>query len=137
MITKEFEEVILNAVLRGDTSGLPENYYLGLCSNREVSREMTLSDITEVSGDGYGRLAAPRTAIGWLDVEEQTDCLSIRSQQVTFYPTGDWTPFSRMFLTDASSGTEGKLLAVSSPLPTEVSLTAEQTYPVAFELYLK
>ena len=137
MITKEFESAILNSVLRGDSSGLPETYYLGLCSDREITRETTLADLHEVVGDGYARLAAPRTAIGWLEPEEQTDCLSVRSQQVTFYPTGDWTPFSRMFLTDASSGNEGKLLAISSPLPTEVELTADQTYPVAFELYLK
>lgn len=137
MITKKFEEVILNSVLRGDTSGLPENYYLGLCSNQQVSRDMTMAQINEISGAGYSRLACPRTAIGWNEVEEQTDCLSSRSQQVTFSPTGDWTVFNRMFLCDGASGSECNLLAISTPLPTEVSLTAEQTYPVAFEFYLK
>ena len=137
MITKKFEEVILNSVLRGDTSGLPENYYLGLCSNQLVSRDMTMAQINEISGDGYSRLACPRTAIGWNEVEEQTDCLSSRSQQVTFSPTGNWTVFNRMFLCDGASGSDCNLLAISTPLPTEVSLTSEQTYPVAFEFYLK
>lgn len=137
MITQAFEEILLNSALRGDVSKLPDTYYLGLCANHEVDRTMTLADISEVVGDGYTRLACPRTAIGWQPVKEETDCLSIRSQQVTFYPTGTWTPFARMFLCDVSSGTEGTLLAVSSPLPLDVELTAEQTYPVAFELYLK
>lgn len=137
MITRTFEEIVLNSVLRGDVSKLPDNYYLGLCNNHEVTRDMTLADISEVVGEGYGRLACPRTAIGWQAVAEETDCLSIRSQQVTFYPQGTWTPFQRMFLCDVSSGSDGHLLAVSSPLPLEVELTAEQTYPVAFELYLK
>ena len=137
MITKTFEEILLNSAFRGDDSGLPETYYLGLCSNLNVSREMTMAQINEISGDGYQRLAAPKTAIGWNEVEEQSDCLSIRSQQVTFNPTGNWTAFNRMFLCDAASGSECNLLAVSTPLPNEVSLEADQTYPVAFEFYLK
>lgn len=137
MITKDFEELILNNVLRG-TEDLPASLFVGLCYNADLFRDMTMSDIIEVSGDGYTRLELPRTATGWLETEEQTDCLSIRSQQVIFSPTGEWTPFTRMFLCTASTGTEDvKLLAVSSPLALPVTLTSGQTYPCAFELYLK
>lgn len=136
MITKTFEDILLENAFRG-SDNLPDTYYLGLCSNLTVSRDMTMDQINEISGSGYARLAAPRTAVGWNETEEQGDCLAIRSQQVTFTPTGNWTAFNRMFLCDAASGSECNLLAVSTPLPTEVSLEDDQTYPVAFEFYLK
>lgn len=137
MITKKFEELILTSVLRGDTSVLPENFYLGLCNARSVDREMTMEDVGEISGSGYTRLEVPRTATGWLEPQPQTDCLSIRTRQSTFTPTGTWTPFIRMFLCTAASGTDCDLLAVSSPLPLESTLTDGQSYTTAFELFLK
>lgn len=136
MITSEFEADLLENAFRGNST-LPANYYLGLCNNSNIDRGMTLADINEVVGDGYSRIACSRSAAGWGEPIAQADCLAIRSQQVNFTSTGQWTSFNRAFLCDVSEGTSGKLLAVSTPLPTEVSLASGTTYPVAFEFYLK
>lgn len=136
MITSKFESDLLEAAFRGNTT-LPANYYLGLCNNSDVDRSMTLDDIVEVVGNGYARIDCPRSASGWGEPIAQADCYAIRSKQVNFVATGNWTAFNRAFLCDVSSGTKGKLIAVSTPLPAEVALIKGTTYPVAFEFYLK
>lgn len=136
MITKVFETAILDYVFHNDSSAIGE-MFIGLCNNQSVSREMTLADIQEVQGDGYSRIEIPRTSLGWLSVLDQADCQSIRTSEQVFIPAGDWTPFTRMFLCDVASGTDGKLLAITTPQPSEVLLTSGISYPVSFELYLK
>lgn len=136
MITKEFERLILNSVLKNDQSELSE-YYIGLCNNVDVTRETTLADLTEVTGDGYSRIKVERAASDWLANTEQPDCLSVRSAEKVFTANGDWTQFNRLFLTTVASGTTGSLLAITTPLPVPVVLSATNKYPVAFELFLK
>lgn len=137
MITSEFERILLNNAFRGDSSELPATYYVGLCNNNLVTRDMTMSDIIEVVGDGYERKALPASVTSWGEPQPQSDCTSIRSEQVSYSAASDWTSFNRMFLCDASSGTDCKLLAISTPLANEVSLTTGINYPAAFEFYLK
>lgn len=136
MITKEFEKIILDSVLKNDQSGVSE-FYIGLCNNESVSRETTMAEIAEITGNGYARIKINRDSSGWQSFVEQPDCLSARSVEQVFNPTGDWTPFSRVFLTTVASGTSGKLLAVTTALASPVVLTNGNKYPVAFELFLK
>lgn len=136
MITKDFETAILNYVFRGESDSVGQ-FFVGLCNNQTASRDMTLADLAEVQGDGYARIEVPRTSVGWLEVLDQSDCQSIRTSEVIFTPSGQWSPFTRMFLCDCASGTEGKLLAISTPQPSEVTLNSGSSYPVSFELYLK
>lgn len=136
MITKAFEELILKSVLKNDQSGMGD-YYIGLCSNTTVSRETSLAEIVEVIGDGYSRIEIGRDSSNWAEPIEQPDCLSLRSVEKVFTANGAWTPFTRLFLCNAASGTNGKLLAVTNPLPTSVVLQTGNKYPVSFELFLK
>ena len=136
MITKDFEELILKSVLKNDQSGMSD-YYIGLCSNTTISRETGLSEIVEVIGDGYSRIEVGRDSSSWAEPIEQPDCLSLRSVEKVFTANGTWTPFTRLFLCNVASGSNGKLLAVTNPLPTSVVLQTGNKYPVTFELFLK
>lgn len=136
MISRAFENVILSSVLGGNKDNIPSNYYVGLCNNIDINRDMTLADLSETTGTGYAR----QSISGWQEPKDQPDCQSIRSNEVIFKSTGetdDWSGFSRMFLTDSESGTTGKLLAISTAMPNDVSLKAGASYPAVFELYLK
>lgn len=136
MITKAFEELILKSVLRNDQSGMGD-YYIGLCSNASVSRDTPLSEIIEVTGNGYSRIEIGRDSSSWGEPTEQPDCLSLRSVEKVFTANGTWTAFTRLFLCNVASGTNGKLLAVTNPLPASVVLSTGNKYPVSFELFLK
>ena len=136
MISKEFENIILSSVLGGNKENIPLKYYVGLCNNIDINRTMALADLSETTGTGYAR----QEITGWQTPKDQPDCQSIRSNEVIFKSTGetdDWSGFSRMFLTDAVSGTTGKLLAISTSMPNDVSLKAGASYPAVFELYIK
>lgn len=137
MITSKFDEILLDNAFRGNNSEMPKTYYVGLCYNNAVDREMAMEDIREVVGDGYERKPLTATSADWQVVQQQADCASIRSEQVNFSAAGNWTSFNRMFLCDAASGTDCNLLAVSTPLATEVGLSQGGVYPTAFEFYLK
>lgn len=137
MITKDFEKIILESVLRNDQADLSSGYYVGLCSNETVSRETTLADLVEVTGDGYARQALLRNGSDWNEVAEQPDCLSIRSKEVSFKASGKWSPFTRLFLCTGESGTSGKLLAITTPLAKPVELESGNVFPAAIDLFLK
>ena len=137
MITKEFEKSILGDIFQG-TSLVPSTLYIGLCSNETIYQDMPLSEIVEVTGTGYSRQALLRGNADWSNPSEQSDSYSIESAIKTFTASGsDWTPFSRMFLTDAASGTTGSLFAVSTALPSPVTLADGTSFPTTFKLFLK
>lgn len=135
MITKDFEEIALSALFRNDDSQLT-TFFIGLCSNTTADRNMTLADIVETTGPGYARIEVGRNATKWQEPQTQPDCMSISTTEQNFSASGTWTPFRRMFLA-TSSDNSGKLLAMSTPLPVEVTLNNGDTYPAAMEVYLK
>lgn len=137
MITKDFEKIILESVLRNDQADLGGGFFVGLCSNETVSRETTLADLVEVTGDGYSRQALQRNGTDWNESAEQPDCLSLRSKEVSFSASGKWSPFTRLFLCTSASGTSGKLLAITTPLAKAVELDDGNVFPAAIDLFLK
>lgn len=144
MITKRFENIILDQMFRGVNWSV-DKLYLGLCNNHEVWREMEQSSIVEVTGKGYARIEVPRDAVNWDKVKDGVDCQLVRSAVKEFVPKEveegsgktDWTPFVRMFISTGSQPNTGELLAVSTALPLETKLTTTEEYPVSFEFYLK
>lgn len=137
MITSELEKSVLADLFNG-ASNIPATLYIGLCNNEQVSRDMTLADLSEVTGTGYARIALARGTVDWQTPVAQSDSYSLTTAIKTFEASGsDWTEFNRMFLTDAASGTSGKLLAISTALPTPVTLTSGKSFPTAFKLFLQ
>lgn len=133
MITNKFAEKILNAVFKADDVSLG-TYYLGLCNDPVVSRDMELSDVHEITGAGYERIAITRDASGWVAQSIQPNVLKLASKTVIFSATAEWTPFNRLFIASTPNNT-GDVLAFSAAT-SPVTLTSGQTYPCTFDFYI-
>ena len=111
----EGENNILDVYFRNQN--VPTKFYLGLGNNGGTpgipAENATLADITEVSGDGYARQEITRDTNGWPSLTKDTDGdWYVTSKQVAFVNTGteNWSAADYLFITDAASGTDGKLL---------------------------
>jgi len=140
MITTEGEEALLKMLFQGDNTivAAGANFYIGVC-NQTPDKGDTLADITTEpsSAGGYARIALARNStdfptLGQIDGE--TRILSILK---TFSAVGaDFsTGFTRLFLTDAASGSTGTLFAYSGPYSSAISLLNGQTQDFQFEFY--
>jgi hypothetical protein len=116
----EGENLILDVFFRGATA--PTSFYLGLGNNNGTPGvpldNATLSTITEVSGTGYARIQIERSNVGFPTIRQDsgTGDWEVVSKEVFFQNTGNtnWTAADYVFLTDVSSGTNGKLIATSA-----------------------
>lgn len=110
--------LMLRAIFRGEAV-LPADYYIGLTNvNVAFSDAVALATAAgaEPSGHGYARQAAAQDTTDWT-VEVVNGIYRARSKSVAFTASSDWaTPWSRMFVCDASSGTTGNVFAISGPL---------------------
>jgi len=81
--------------------------YIGLYENgTEPAEDDGLSDLTEQSGDGYARIQLDRGS--WTITDDTAEYA-----QVTFTAAGAaWGNQYGYFITDAASGTTGRLVAV-------------------------
>lgn len=110
-LTNAGEALALNLMFRNG-AGQPSNIYLGLATNASLGEDVTLADITEVDDTGYARqevvFNAPTLADGFQTIEN--------GSQQEFGPWADDEDagVTYAFLTDADSGTTGKVLALYS-----------------------
>ena len=97
------ENNILDAYFKG--ANRPAGWYLGLYTNNAALAEAaTLADITEPADVGYSRQALIDD--DWVLTDSQ-----VAATQQTFEPSAGSITVYGWFLTDAASGTSGKLLA--------------------------
>ena len=140
MITHEGEEAFMQMLFQGDNTivAAGANFYLGVCNQTPIKTD-TLSDISSEpsSAGGYARQALVRNStdfptLGQVDAE--TRILSILA---TFAASGaDFSaPFTRLFLTDAASGSVGTLFCYSGAYSAAIQLLDGQSKDVQFEFY--
>ena len=127
-LTNEGEELALNLLFR-NTGEIPTNVYLGLAT-ASIDDTDTLSSITEENDANYNRqeinFSAPEQISG--------DGTIKNNSEIVF---GPWSadadnPITHAFITDASSGTTGKLLSAFE-LPESKQPSAEETTKVPLE----
>lgn len=115
---------------------VPANYYIGLATDASLAENAALTDITEVSGTGYGRQTIAVSTVGFPTSQTAgTNDWQTILKQVTFSAGGDWTGAKTWFLTTAASGTSGVLVA-SGPLADTRTLHNGDTLKVTPTLQL-
>ena len=139
MITTEGEEAFLKMLFQDVTVVAGgANFYLGVCNQTPVKSD-TLADIsTEPSAaGGYARIALTRNATDFPTVGQVDGESRILSILKTFTATGaDFsTSFTRLFLTDAASGSVGTLFAYSGAYSSAIQLLNGQSQDFQFEFY--
>lgn len=139
-LTRVGGQTILAMSFAGDISDIPlgGNWFVGLTSEVNISRDATLGDLTgELSSQGgYTRLPIARAGVDWT-IDTINGIARCLSKIITFTPSGaDYShPFTRSFLCNVGSGVAGNLYSISGPLPTPVLLTDGTPYPMQYEIY--
>jgi hypothetical protein len=91
----------------------PANYYIGLCEEAEdqIANTASLSDLTELSGNGYSRQSVTADSSGMLSNSGGTDGRNLISAQVTFTASGGaWNLAKSRFLATTSDNS-GKFIS--------------------------
>lgn len=116
---------------------VPADFYIGLATDASLAEDAGLTDITEVSGTGYARIAVEDTDVGFpTSATAGTADWHTTTKQVTFTGgAGGWTGANTAFLCTVSSGTSGKLIA-SGPLSSTRTLAEGDTEKVTMDLQL-
>lgn len=99
--------------LFSEEQAVPDNLYMGMCTDLSLTKADTLASISEVAGPGYGRVAIPTTVAGWVSAVYNTDDRKMTSATGTFNATGDWTVGRCWFIATTIDGS-GKLLCWDS-----------------------
>lgn len=140
MITTEGEVAFIKMLLQGDNTIVPAagNFYLGLCDQIPSKADSLASITTEpTSAGGYARIAVTRDAAGFPTIDQvggESRGLSIVK---TFSAVGaDFSrAFTRVFLTDAASGSVGTLFGYSGAYSSSILLLNGQSQNVQFAFY--
>jgi len=115
------------------------NWYVGLLDQVPLAASL-LTDVTTepTSTGGYARQALVRSAVGWPTLATINGRRALTSATVTFTASGAAfsRTISRLFLTDAASGTAGKLYSVSGAISTPLQLPNGQSINAQYRLYL-
>ena len=133
------EEAFIKMIVQDDDTVVSGsgNFYLGLCTNANVSATAVLSDLAEMSGGGYARKAIERTAVGWPTIDVVNGIYRGLSKTVNFAASGAAIgPYNRAFLCNVVSGTSGVLLAISGEFPSAQTIADGQDQDIAYELFL-
>lgn len=129
----EGEQNMLDVYFRNQNA--PTNFYCGLGNNGGTpgipAETATLENITEVSGTGYARQLIERSTTGWPYLVLQDGDYQIESKTISFTNTGssNWSTIDYVFITDVSSGTQGKLL-VAIAMPASKVLGPNETLEI-------
>lgn len=109
----------------------PVSYYIGLCeeAESEIAANAALSDLTELSGNGYERFAVASNSTDLVSDTWGTNGRSLTTVEAAFTADGGaWNLAKTMFLA-TSSDDSGKLIA-TQPINSGsgVALADESTY---------
>lgn len=116
-------------VMFGGLQSIPENFYLGWCTNTALAENASLGAQTELSGNGYARVAIASDTSDWTAAAVSTDAYKVTSKVCTFTASGGaWSSAKTWFVATSSDDT-GQLIA-SGPINggTGVALTDGQSY---------
>lgn len=118
-------------LLNGEQSKPGSYYYIGVCEDAEDSLSDTaaLSDLTELSGNGYSRQAVAADNTGMFSDPHGDNGRKLTTIEVTFTASGGgWNRARTRFLATTSDDS-GKLLATESIQSGEgVTLADGQSY---------
>lgn len=129
-------QFILDVAIR-QTQSVPASYYLGWCAESDLDDNASLADLTELSGNGYARVAIASNGTDWTSAAHSTNGRKVTSKVCTFTAAGgDWSAAGRWFL--ATTADDSGQLIASGPLASGsgVTLLTGQSYDVAIELRL-
>lgn len=110
------ENKLIDFVFRGQTYTPPTNTYIGLLTSAPNDAN-TGSNVVEVSGGSYARVAVGATLLNWSGTQSNTANTASTGTSGTTYninpiafpsPTGNWGVITAFGMFDASSG--GNLL---------------------------
>ena len=139
-VTDEGEQEFLKMIFQNVTEiAGGANWYIGLCNQLPAEADILTSISTEPAvSNGYAREALVRSAVGWPTLTVINGHTVMRSAAVTFTAAGGAfsAAFTRLFLTDQSSGTAGKLYAYSGALTAEITLADTQSFQAQYEVFL-
>lgn len=112
---QDFQKMIAQAIFQGDLTVLPSSFYCGLATGLLPAKDDTLSDIVEVVGANYQRMLLNRDDIDWPGLylsngNWKVSALTKRWEAIG----GDWTAADYAFLTDAETGTTGRLFIAAT-----------------------
>lgn len=112
---QEIQSLIIKVVFQGDLSVLPTGFYVGLGTGLLPQKTDTLAAITEVAGPGYQRFFLQRGLVDWPGLYLSSNNWKVASDTRRWAAVGgDWTAADFAFLTDAASGTSGRLFAAAT-----------------------
>lgn len=115
------------------------NFYIGLCDQIPAETD-TLVDVTTepTVTNGYARQAIPRNSTGFPTITTINGHKAIQSTTETFTASGGNfdDAFTRIFLSDQSSGTAGALFSYSGPLTSALTVLSGQSFQVIYECFL-
>ena len=141
-LTDEGESEFLKMIFQADVATIAAggNWYVGLTQVTPTDA-LLLADVAAAEptvANGYARQALTRDATGWPTVSQVNGETSIRSAVITFTAAGgDFdAAITRMFLTDAASGSVGTLFNISAGLATAITLQDGNSLPLQYEGYM-
>ncbi|MEN6424006.1 MAG: hypothetical protein ABFE13_01485 [Phycisphaerales bacterium] len=115
----------------------PANYYIGFCEESEdqIPANASLGDLTELTGNGYGRQAVPGNSTGMVSAAGGTNGRTLTTAEATFTASGGaWNLAKTKFLA-TSADDSGKLIA-TEPINagSGVALGDGESYDVAMTI---
>ena len=124
--------------LTNDLQTKPANYYIGWCEDieTEIAANANLTDLTELTGNGYARQPIPSSSTGMISAAGGTNGRTLTTDEVTFHADGGaWDLAKTMFLTTVVSGTGGKLISTQAlNSGSGIALPDGQNYDCAMQI---
>lgn len=143
LIPDDGEAEYLKMITRADTTLIAAggNFYIGLTSGTFTGASV-LSDATAnepSAAGGYARQVVTRDATGWPTIDSVNGIGRAQTTEETFAASGaDFDKsFTRAFLTEASTGSVGKLLGISAALENAVTVLDGNNVKIRYELFLR
>lgn len=131
MIHTEGLQFILDVAIR-EAQTAPAAYYLAWCTETALDQNASLADLTELTGNGYARVAINSDGTDWTSASAGSTARKVTSKACTFTAAGgNWSAAGSWFLATTADDS-GKLVA-SGPLNSGVGVTLldTQKYDVA------
>jgi hypothetical protein len=115
----------------------PANYYIGWCQEAEdqIPANASLSDLTELAGNGYARQFVPANTVGMVSAAGGTNGRTLTTAEVTLTASGGaWSLAKTKFLATTADNS-GKLI-VTEPLNagSGIALADGENYDVTITL---
>jgi hypothetical protein len=113
-LVQEGLEYILEVAF-SESQSVPANFYMGLIEDASVAEDAVLTDLTELSGNGYARQAIPSGShVGFTSETAGTNDRKVTTVTVTFTASGGaWNGATHCFLATTVDDS-GKLIAAAA-----------------------